>query len=158
PWAALALLGAWLGTSLFYYSSVFPFMAHAVGFSLAVATVSLADAVLAGRPRLLLPLGVALGALYLVRPQQLTIALPLALLLAPLRHRPLRAWLGWALAGLAAALGGAALQAWFYSQTMGVWTLNAYDVGHGGFDWLHPALGRALLNPSGGLLWVSPVV
>src|SRR5262249_49104048 len=35
-WRALAVTAAWLGTSLFYYSAVYPFMAHALAFTLVV--------------------------------------------------------------------------------------------------------------------------
>jgi hypothetical protein len=158
PWRELALLGAWLGTSLFYYSSVFPFSAHAIAFSLVVCAVSIATSIGSARLHRLALLGFALGLLYLVRPQQLTIVLPLALMLAPIRRRPLREWIGWAGIGTVALIVLIAAQALAYSRTIGAWTLNAYAIDTGGFDWSHPQLSNVLLNPARGLLWVSPIV
>ena len=139
-------------------SSVFPFSAHAIAFSLVVCAVSIAASIGSARLHRLALLGFALGLLYLVRPQQLTVVLPLALMLAPIRRRPLREWIGWAGIGTVALMVLIAAQALAYSRTIGAWTLNAYAIDTGGFDWSHPQLSNVLLNPARGLLWVSPIV
>ncbi len=160
PGREAALAAAWWGTSLLYYSAVFPFMAHAVGFTLVVWTVSIGQSIFAGTrsPRSLWLLGFALACLYLVRPQQVTIALPLVLLLWPMVKRPVGQWAGWASAAIGTLAIAIAFQAWIHSQLGGAWAVNAYAPHGGRFDWLHPALGTVLLSPARGLLWCSPIV
>ncbi len=158
PWRECALISAWFGTSLFYYSAIFPFMAHAVGFTLVVATVCIGQFVLTRSPRYLLLLGVALGGLFLVRPQQLTILLPLLLVLHPVAKQPARLWVPWMTGGAGALAALAVFQAWAYSHLTGEWTPNAYASAGVGFDWLHPALWTVSMSPTRGLLWISPVV
>lgn len=158
PWRQLALFATWWGTSLLFYSAVFPFMAHAVGFTLVVWIVWLGWRIGAGicaTNRLWL-LGVALGALYLVRQQQMVIVLPLLLVLAPLRGRPARTWSGWGAAGLATALALVAVQAWVHSRLGNSWQDDAWRLAR--FDWLHPDLWTVLLSPARGLLSMNPVV
>jgi len=160
PWRAAALLSAWWGTSLLYYSAVFPFMAHAVGFTLGVGTVHVGQSLADGRrsPRGLWLLGLALAALYLVRPQQVTIAVPLLLVLWPLVRQPAPRWVGWAVAGIGTVGLAVALQAWIHSQLGSGWAISGYTAQGGGFDWLRPALWTVLLSPTRGLLWCSPIV
>jgi len=158
PWREVALVAAWWGTSLLYYSSVFPFMAHATGFALVVWTVWIAASIGAGTksPRSLPLLGFALGALYCVRQQQVVLAAPLLLLLAPLRAQPPRRWVGWALVGIAVFVLCAALQAWAHEQLGSGW---ASDFSRNSwFDWLHPDFWTVLISPARGLLWISPIV
>ena len=160
PGREVALAAAWWGTSLLYYSSVFPFMAHNVGFALVVWTVSLGQAIGAGtrRPRAVWLLGFALACLYLVRPQQITIALPLVLLVRPMAKRPVRQWAGWAAAAMGTLAIAIVVQAWIHAQLGGAWAINAYASQGGRFDWLHPAFGTVLLSPARGVLWCSPIV
>jgi hypothetical protein len=86
PWGRIAaLLAMWGGTSLLYYSAVFPFMAHAVGFALVVWIVAAARRLddPSGDNRRLALLGGLLGVLFLVRPQQVTLAVFLLPYLVP---------------------------------------------------------------------------
>jgi hypothetical protein len=158
PWRELSLAAAFLGTSLFYYASVFPFMTHAVGFALVVWTVRISQSVANGDHRLLPLLGFALGALFLVRPQQLALALPLLIILAALRTQPVERWLPWAAAGGVVLAALVALQAWANTRLIGAWTLDAYAASGARFDWRRLALWTVLISPTRGLFWMSPVV
>lgn len=158
PWRAFALVAAWWGTSLLYYSSVFPFMAHAVAFTIIVWTVWIGWRVGARlcSPRCLWLLGFALGALYLVRQQQVVIVVPLLLVLTPVVRQPARLWAGWAAAGIATLLALIAFQASAHARLGGAWALDAARLGL--LDWLHPDLWTVLISPARGLLWISPIV
>ena len=73
--SAAALLGvaaAWTGTSLFYYSTVFPFMAHGVAFALLVALLRVVHDIdrRGATSRRLAVAGILIAGLWLVRPQQ----------------------------------------------------------------------------------------
>ena len=158
PWREVALLAAWWGTSLLYYSSVFPFTPHAVGFALLVWAVWIAAAIGAGSSsaRRLWLLGFALGALYLVRQQQVLVILPLLLVLAPLRSRPARLWVGWALAGIGTLLAVIAFQTWIHAHLAEGWSADLTRAAK--FHWSDPDFWTVLLSPSRGLFWVCPVV
>jgi len=158
PWRELAIIAAWSGTSLLFYSAIFPFMAHAVAFTLVVWTVYVAESVRTGaRPvRALSSVGVGLALLYLVRPQELLIGVPLLLLLAPVARRPLGRWAPWAALALAAVAAAIGLQAAVHTHVAGNWAQNLTQMRS--FGWWHPALRIVLISPARGLLWVSPVV
>jgi hypothetical protein len=164
--AAVAVGAAWLGTSLFFYSAVFPFMAHAVACTLIVLLIAIA---LRGfdRPERvassLTLLGLVAGCLFMVRPQQITIALPLglALLLTWRSHRAAFAPRSIAIGvALAAVVFGACvvLQITANRLSMGVASVNAYAAGGEGFDVLHPSLHMVLTSGSRGWLIFSPLV
>ena len=106
-------LAAWWGTSLLYYSAVFPFMAHAAGIhpGRVCRLDRLARRQRTAQPALVVAPRVGPGALYLVRQQQIVVALPLLIVLAPLRQRPARSWIGWGAAGIATLLVLIAVQA-----------------------------------------------
>jgi hypothetical protein len=158
PWREGSVLAAWFGTSLFYYSSIFPFMTHAAGFSFVVFTIFIAERIRSGETGLgrFLFLGLLLGMLFMLRTQQLTILLPVALMLGPFLHRRPPGWVGALAVCGGTLLALVAVQGWFYSHTAGEWALKGYM--RGGFSWSEPALGMALLNPARGLLWISPIV
>jgi hypothetical protein len=159
--ALLGVLSAWWGTSLFYYSSLFPFMAHAVSFALLAAMMILTDRLGRGqRPnRALVLLGTVVGMLFLVRPQQAVVALfivPVFVQVA--RRHPWKAWLPGLLGG--AALGAAAigLQVAFNFNQTGRASLGGYSAGGEGFDFASPNLTVVLISGSRGLFVFSPVV
>jgi hypothetical protein len=158
PWCEVAVVVAWWGTSLLYYSAVFPFMTHAAAFTLVVWSVWIAWRVGSGlrSPRLLWLLGLAVGALYLVRQQQIVVAVPLLLVLAPLLQRPARLWIGWAAAGIATLLVLIAAQSWAHARLGSQWSFDALRLAT--FDWLHPDLATVLVSPARGLVWLSPIV
>lgn len=158
PWRELAIIAAWSGTSLMYYAAVFPFMAHAVGFTLVVWTVYVAESVRTGtRPvRSLWGVGVGLALLYLLRPQEVLIGLPLLLLLRPVADQPAHRWAPWAAAALVAVVAAIVLQAWVHAEMAGNWTANLAMEAE--FRWWHPDFRTVLISPARGLLWISPIV
>jgi hypothetical protein len=158
--ATLGVLAVWLGTSLFYYSAVFPFMAHGTAFALVVAVLWQAEKLRTDpEPRLgrWVLLALTFGLLFLVRPQQvLLLPVTAPFLIGPLarsRH-PLPA--GALAVGVFGAVCGLQLLA-NYSQ-LGRWALNAYAANNEGFDWLHPQWWIVLFSPSRGLFWINPIV
>ena len=159
--AAVGVVGCWAGTSLFFYSAVFPYMAHAVSFALLVAVMRVARDLANGAPanRGVALLGLALGALFLVRPQQVVIAaflLPTLLRIA--RDRPLQSWALGAAVGFVVGLAMVAAQLAFNYSQRGVWSLSGYAAGGEGFDFTNPNLSMVLVSESRGLLRYSPVV
>jgi hypothetical protein len=162
-WICLVAAGAaWLGTSLFYYSSIFPFMAHAMGFVLQVFLLQLIrpmrDAAHVNRSLALV--GVILASLFLVRPQQMTVSLfVLPWIALRVRSRAVRDWIIGAGSGACFVAAGVAIQGWVNLRQFGVFTPSPYAAaGVRGFSWLAPDLFTVLLSPSRGLLWYSPVV
>jgi hypothetical protein len=157
--ALVGIAGAWIGTSLFYYSSVFPFMTHAISFALLAVIMALSRKVGAGgdENRRLLRLGAALAALFLVRPQQTLIAALLIPLLVPaVRALPRARWLPGL---LGAALIGAAcvtIQVAFSLAQAG--TVTGYAPGGEHFRWGSPSFAAVLFGRSTGLLRFSPIV
>ena len=159
--ALVGVVGGWAGTSLFFYSAVFPFMAHALSFTALVAVMRVARDLGDGAPanRGVALLGLALGALFLVRPQQVVIAAFLVpTLLRIVRDRPVRAWLPGAAIGFAAGAVMVGLQLAFNYSQRGVWALNTYAPGGEGFDFARPNLSIVLTSESRGLVRFSPVV
>ena len=160
PWCEAAVLTAWAGTSLLYYSAVFPFMAHAAAFALIAWCLRLARLVAAGAhpTRDLALLGAVLGLLFLTRPQQVLLGLSLAAYLAVAKSLPLRKYAAGLIAGGSLFAAAVALQAAVNATQFGRFTLNAYSQGGEGFDWLHPDFAAILVGRARGLLVFSPVV
>ena len=161
-WPAAAGLGAaWFGTSVFYYSSILPFMAHAMSFAALAVTMWATRAVRAqGRINgTLVTFAVAAGAEFLIRPQQIIVALvSLPVLVAAVRYRPPREWrLGAVVAVVlpACALMAQVLQLWLRSGRLSLTTYGAFGEG---FSFLHPRFGIVLWHVRAGLIRVSPVV
>jgi hypothetical protein len=159
--ALLGIFAGWCGTSLFYYSSVFPFMSHAVSFALLAVVMMLTDRLSGGQclKRTLKLLGAAVGALFLVRPQQAVVALfifPVFVNIA--RKRSWKEWLPGLLGG--AALGAAAigLQVAFNFTQTGRASLSGYAAGGEGFAFASPNLTMVLISESRGLFVFAPVV
>lgn len=159
--AEFVTAATWMGSSLFYYSAVDPFMAHGVGFTLVVA--ALYQAQVLGRemdyklPAAMLGLALTCGMLFLVRPQQVL----LVPLLTPWVWRHLRSvpgqWFG-ALAAALVLLTVMCLLSWHNYLQQGVLTLNAYALENQHFKFLNPRLGVFLLGLDQGLLRISPIV
>lgn len=158
PWRELAIIAAWSGTSLLFYSAVFPFMAHAVAFTLVIWTVHVAESVRIGErtARSLWLVGLGLAFLYLVRPQEVLIGLPLLLLLRPVARQPAHRWAPWAAAGLAVVAVAIVFQAWVHAHAAGSWAMNVAQGAK--FGWLDPDFWTVLVSPARGLFWVSPIV
>ena len=161
PWATLAVLAAWFGTSLYYYSAIFPFMAHGLAFTLVVIAVSWSMQLVQRSENTLghfLGLAAVLGCLFLVRFQQILVVFVLApwILQGLLRFRGRRVLLLLPLflfGGLCLVQVGCN-----YAQT-GLWVLNSYTVVNGNlFNWTDPELYLVLCSASRGLLWMSPIV
>lgn len=161
PAALLGVFSCWMGTSLFYYSAIFPFMAHAVSFVLLVLVLHATRALTTDGPtnRRLAFLGLLLAATFLVRPQQAVVALfLLPVLVSVIRAHPPAQWAKGACAGAAACVAAVAAQVAFNYSQLGTVTLSGYSAGGEGFSWLAPRLSEVLLSPSRGLLVFSPVV
>jgi hypothetical protein len=159
--AELVTTATWLGSSLFYYSAVDPFMTHGVGFTLVVASLYQAQAL--GRendhklPAAMLGLALTCGVLFLVRPQQvLLVPLLTPWIWAYLRSAP-GAWLR-ALAAAVVLLTAIFLLSWHNYLQQGVLTLNAYALENQHFKFLNPRLAIFLLGLEQGLLRISPIV
>jgi hypothetical protein len=160
PWKEIAILAAWFGTSLFYYSSIFPFMTHAVAFTLVVWIIYISRNLVDNNTpnnRELILLGIGLACLFLVRPQQILLALILVPFTFRILVKPWRTWLYGALIGLAFLASGLFIQALVNYYSIGRWTLNAYSQVGEGFSWLHPAFYVVLISPTRGLFWMSPI-
>lgn len=164
--AAVSVGVAWLGTSLFFYSAVFPFMAHAVACLLMVLLIAYGIRCVEQPDRVVVSLGLlglVAGGLFMVRPQQITIG-PLVALALLQQWRVRRASFAprSVLAGL--VLGGIAFGACVILQlvanrlAMGAAGLNAYAMGGEGFDVWHPSLHMVLTSGSRGWLIFSPIV
>jgi hypothetical protein len=150
-----------MGTSLFYYSVVFPFMAHAISFVLLVLVMQVTRALLVDVPanRLLALLGLCLAATYLVRPQQMLVAaFLLPSLVRVVRIQPTAEWVSGAAIGATAIVAAVAAQVGMNYSQFGKITLSAYAVGGEGFAWLNPHLTTVLVSASRGLLVFSPIV
>jgi hypothetical protein len=159
--ALIGVVGAWAGTSLFYYSAVFPFMAHALSFGLLVTVMGLARELAAGREvnRRLVLLGVSIGAIFLVRPQQAIVAVFLFPIVASVgRTRAIAAWVPGLIAGALLGLAEASTQIAFNFAQLGIVTASGYAAAGEGFNWLTPKLSLVLLGESRGLVVFSPVV
>ncbi len=156
---ALAIAASCLGTSLFYYAFIFPFMAHAMGFALLVAALTALAGIETHTNAHLALIGLVLAGLFLVRPQELMVApLLLPALFSAARTRQKSQWIPGAICGGIAFAAGMVLQLWVNLQQTGTFTLNAYSRTDGGFSWLSPDFGTVLVSPNRGLLVFSPVV
>jgi hypothetical protein len=159
--AEFVTAATWLGSSLFYYSAVDPFMAHGVGFTLVVASLYQARA-LGGEkdhklPAAMLGLALTCGMLFLVRPQQvLLVPLLTPWIWAYLRSAP-GGWLR-ALAAAVVLLTAIFLLSWHNYLQQGVLTLNAYALENQHFKFLNPRLAVFFLGLEQGLLRISPIV
>jgi hypothetical protein len=132
-WRACALAAAWAGTSLLYYSAVFPFMAHAVAFALVAWTARLArDLREKGATNLdVVVVGALSVLLFLVRPQQATFSALLVLTLLPeLVRRPARTWLPGSVAALAVVVVGFWFQATVHEANLGRFGVLGRDPDH----------------------------
>jgi hypothetical protein len=150
-----------MGTSLFYYSTVFPFAAHAASFMLLVVVLHVSRSLVTLGPsnRALAVLGLCLAAIFLVRPQQVLVTLfLLPMLVQVVWKRPAAEWLRGALLAGGLCLTALALQLGMSFSQFGKPTLSGYSVGGEGFNWLKPQLGLVLASESRGLLVYSPVV
>lgn len=159
--ASFGLVGAWAGTSLFYYSAVFPFMAHGCAFTLLTLTLRASDpARTIGTNRRLATLGILVASLFLVRPQQLLIGL----FLLPLawgwcRQKRVEEWLPGAALALAVGAAAVALAGWANHAQYGASSISGYANEDEGFPFLlRPQLAFVLFSASRGLFVFSPIV
>ncbi len=158
--AITGVVCCWIGTSLFYYSAVNPFMAHGAAFALVVLLVLQAErihqaSVLNTRAMVLAAL--TSGLLFLVRPQQILLVPVLAAIW------PRSVWLD--RRNYAAIIWSAAVftlvclvQPLFHFINVGRFSFNAYADGGEVFHWFHPDWYTVLLSSHRGLLFFSPVV
>ena len=162
--ALIGVIGCWSGTSLFYYSAIFPFMSHAIAFVLLVVCMSIFRGIVASVNVgssvniALFTLGLALSALFLVRPQQIVLVvflLPQFLYFAS-RVEIRRWWIGASLAICSIAMA-ITVQALINKDQFQQAGINAYSHGGEGFSWLNPALHAVLISESRGLFRFSPV-
>ncbi len=160
--AAAASLAAWLGTSAFYYTAVFPYMAHALGATLVAAALWLATRLdtAPDRPvhRHLTAIGSVLALLLLVRPQQLTLAVALALSHRHILTKPVRLWGHGLIAGIALISAAWTLQVVVNGLTTGQFTFSVYAAGGEGFSLAHPDIATVMWSAGRGLLVYSPIV
>ena len=159
--AAVGVLCCWAGTSLFFYSAVFPFMAHATSFVALVIVMHATKDLHATGPgnRAFTVLGLALAATFLIRPQQIVVVVfLLPIIVAAVRTRSLADWFPGAVAGVSICVVAVAAQLFVSHAQFARATLNSYSVGGEGFAWLQPQLAFVLLDPTRGLLVYSPIV
>ncbi|MEZ6139802.1 MAG: hypothetical protein R3B84_04445 [Zavarzinella sp.] len=156
---AIALLLAWGGTSMFFFTSIMMFMAHAAAFTcltwIWVIWLKFREK---PTPFLVILLAVLFGLLFWIRPQQILLLFPLALassqpFLTTIRHQ----WWGW-LAGIGVGLFMLLIQAYVYSRCQGYWTLFAYGATEERFSLLRPAWYIVLFGVDCGWFWHSPIV
>jgi hypothetical protein len=120
--SSLSVAATWTGTSLFYYSAIFPFMAHGVAFALICAILHRVDKIVMRCVFVWQDWYVLAGvssALFLIRPQQVLIVPIVALSLMPTLRRG-----GWKLQDL---LGSGAL---FTAICLVLPTVNFINTGH----------------------------
>lgn len=165
-WALLAVLAAWFGTPLLYYTAVFPFTAHPTAFTLMLLLLWIADRIPAAGPanREMALFGLLSAAVFLTRPQEAAYAVILAAFRAAPRVRtPWRQWLPGAAVGVAVCAAAVLFQAAVHRVSVGEFRLVAqgthdHPAISAHFDWLHPHFDVVLWSASRGLLWVTPVV
>jgi len=158
--AMVAVSSAWLGTSLFYYSSIFPFMAHAMSYAALVGVLAITKAwqERGASWRRAVMIGLAIGAAFLIRPQQGTILVPTLAVLA---------WQGKVLGNykptlyilvIGAVVAAFVLlhMAWVRSQ-FDQWAISGYAVGKEGFSWTSPDFKTVLVSGARGLFVYSPI-
>src|SRR5690606_36484159 len=148
------------GTTLFFYSAMFPFMTHCLSFTVAAYFISGLRSLARGESpnRHLASLCPLAGLLFLIRPQQALLPLlSLPWLLSPLRGKP-ATWFPGAAAGAAASLAAIAATLFYNKAQFGIYTLNGYAVANEGFDFLRPDFHYVLLGSERGLLYYTPLV
>jgi hypothetical protein len=160
PWTDVAVVSTWFGTSLFYYSAIFPFMAHGAEFCLAVVSLWLAVRIRTTSIASHVQwnwLAAALTTLILVRPQQAVLAGVLApnMWRSALRLRKTPRVLLWPL--LIVTLG-AFLQIATSTYQVGRLSFSAYTGVDPGFNWTTPNFSIVLFGAYQGLIWTCPVV
>lgn len=158
--AGAGLCGAWLGTSLFYYTGIYPFMSHAASFSVLSGVLLTARALSRGGSgnRLLPLLGLALAGLFLVRPQQIVVAvLLLPMILGSLRAQDPARWVAGCVAGATILAIAVVVQLLNNQLQFHGWTLSGYAAGGEGFSFLRPKLSFVLFSQSRGLLIYHPI-
>ncbi len=160
PWAIFSVWCAWLGTSLFGYSTAVIFMAHATAFTLVIATVFVADSLRGdGRTNLKLSvLGALVGLLYLVRPQQVLLLLLLLPYFLRVWQRDRQVWTQGAVTGVAFLIIAIGFQAAVYAVSFGEGIISGYYAVGETFDWFQPNFLKVLADPARGLLVFSPIV
>ncbi len=152
---------ALLGTTLFYYSAMFPFMVHCLGFTVTVLWLieikGLTEDSRSGYH--LAMLGAYAGLLFLIRPQQ--VLLPLLStpwIIKPLLKEKKMNWLPGAAVGILCSLAAIAATLWYNKTQFGVYTLNGYAAANEHFDFLHPKIYYVLFGIERGLFYYSPIV
>jgi hypothetical protein len=145
---------------LFFYSTIFPFMAHGVSFTLVTLVFyqakALHDNAHNSSTRYIL-LAITCGFIFLVRPQQvLLLPLLVPFVWSSLRYHPRR--LPIILLSLALVISVAAILPLCNYLQAGVLTINTYSSNGEGFNWLRPEFFIVLLSPSRGILWMNPIV
>lgn len=160
--AVFFTFAATVGTNLFYYLVVTPgcWMGHGIAFVGLIAVLYSAHAAYR-QPRVLrlLALGTSLGALFLVRPQQVVILLPIAagLIWSATQHsRRIKERLFWALALLMPLAIAATIHLGFIYSQFGVLHVSGYALHGEGFRW-PPKLGIVLWSRARGLFVYSPL-
>jgi hypothetical protein len=141
----------WFGTSLFYYSAIFPFMSHAAGFfCLAALCYLLNNKVSTARA---VVIGAVAGLGLVVRPTNIV----LYLFLLPLVRSNLlgQRWRVPLFALISATLV-IALQLISWYRLYGIWT--PYTYGDEKFNWGEPQFLKVLFSTNHGLLFYSPVL
>jgi hypothetical protein len=159
--ALVAVSSAWLGTSLFYYTSILPFVAHAMAFTALVGVLA-ATKVWQERGanwRHAIMIGLAIGAVFLIRPQQAVILLPTLAVLAwqgkVQRTKGQTPYIS-LICGVVAAFVLLHL-AWVKSQ-FDQWAISGYAEGKEGFSWADPDFNTVLVSRARGLFVYSPIV
>jgi hypothetical protein len=150
----------WFGTSLFYYTSVFPFWAHGAAFTLVVLAVWQSEKLYSTKRYLWWQgglLGITFGLLFLVRPQQILL-LPIVFLF--LLRTGWRTAISLSVVAVFSAsfLTVCLIQPLFNYVSIGLFTFNAYAASGEGFHFLSPDWFTVLVSPSLGLFFFSPVV
>jgi hypothetical protein len=163
-WRVLCMAAAWAGTSLLYYSAVFPFMGHAQSFVLIVCISWLAVRLPRVTPtnRAIALIGFCTTLLYLVRPQQVLFTLLLIPANLALVRRPWKDWLPGTVVGLTIALLGFSFQTAIHTVNLEHFSISGRDFSHPHpavsihFRWLEPHFRLVLLSPARGLFFITP--
>jgi hypothetical protein len=156
--SSLAVLAAWTGTSLFYYTAIAHFMAHGVAFAL-VCVILHRVYMMRTRGTSVCQdwyvLAASSGLLFLVRPQQILLLPLVVVALLPLVRRA--DFKARDLIGSITLFSAVCLVLPFFNYlNMGEFSLFAY---HGeGFDFASPHWGIVLFHIKRGLFIISPVI
>lgn len=160
--AAAGIVGGWMGTSLFFYSAIFPYMSHAASFAVFVFLLVAMRNMRKSPESLNWSLGLAglcVASLFLIRPQQVLIApLMIPYVIRTVGPQPVSRWLAGCVIGAACCLAALAAHLWFNHTQFGVLTLSGYSANGEGFTWLAPRLDIVLVSVSRGWFFYSPIV